>query len=529
MDEGGRAGQKLITRGATTDDDTEEFVPCGLSYFVDEDSCDTTCPTDIRTATADEISDIIDEVNDADLEPDVLEKVLANINAATEICIDAAPPRPDNAVKVKSDFCVCHNGETLSTNNCAATCSTKTAPEPTLFGSVRVEPEIELNELFVNLQGWCNNDIPNSTLGSPQCQLEIFNGSSTRFINMSISGNTFTVPMASVDFDIPIIARIRETQSGSNVSSDAFQFSLKEVDDSDLPQGPLRLTPVSRYACAYLTRVNGSFTQVAKKHFFFASSNKPASLPPDTDLIKCHDKFQFQEDDSILFPRLNLVEQALVLWDQTDIRFNSTNGTEQPDINIEIQDEYRKATNDTSATTNLFFPLTWPNLPTELDDFKDITNANLGFMMLPFLDPNTNRGKCPDRSDYEGDDPLFRILGEKIGTPTEAIYMAESEPTRDSQGNVIFDIMILREGDLKEVWFYFENDQFQEPNEVTAGTKTIHFFFPFDKDNPYIRKSDQKLYTVNFPDQIGKGGVQVGVNQGLRAPDKRFGCVPAID
>lgn len=529
VDESGRAGRKVIARGGVTE---EEPTFCNGSYNVNERSCGTSCPTGTHVATADEIDEAKTELNALGLDSATLEDILSNIDSALEVCVNGSGIlRPDNQVFIDKGFCACQNGNPASINDCAAFCSSKNTNNITLYGKVTVGEDILFNESLGNLQNWCSAEIPGSDFVSPQCQLELFDGISTIFLNITVAGNSFEAIVDTLDKDKTYVAKIRETGSGSNVSSQAFQLRLKDfVEDDQSPEGPLKIMPVSQYSCIFLARQNTpveSFTEYAKRHFYFAASNQPPSLPPNQELTKCHDKQIYGETDSPLFPRLELIPQQFAVWDQTDIRFNDGDVDGNIDINTEITEDFRNLTGNTSATLNLFSVFAWPNLP-EISDFKSIVNANLGLIMIPFVDAQ-NRGECPKQADYLGDNPLYQIIGEKVGVDTEGLFMAESEPYLDASGSSIIDIIMIREGQLKNVWFYFENGQHFVPDAITAGSKTIHFYWPLDPVNPYVRKSDQIIYTVRFPDQIGKNGVQTGIVEGVRPPDKRFACIPAVD
>lgn len=529
VDESSRAGRPIIRQFGTTE---EGPVLCQATYNISDRSCINACPTGTRVANADEIDEAKAELEALNLDAETLEDILANIESAVEVCVQGSGVlRPDGEVFVDNSFCACQSGKAVSINDCSATCASKTQNNIVLFGKVTVGPNIQFNDSLGNLQGWCENEITGSDFTGPACQLEVFDGDSTQFLNMEITGNTFNVALDGLELEKTYIARIRESQSGSQVSSDAFQLRLKTPeDDNQTPDGPLKIMPVSQYTCIFLARQNSpveSFTEYARRHFYFAASNNPPSLPPGEELTKCHDKQVYGENDSPLFPRLELIPQHFAVWDQSDIRFNDGDVDGNIDINQELSEEFSRKTGRTGASLNLFSLFQWASIP-NIANFKDAVNANLGFIMVPFIDDN-NRGECPTQEDYLSDNVAYQIIGDKVGVDTEGLFMAESEPYLDANGSSIIDVLMIREGELKDVWFYFENGQHFVPDAVTAGSKTIHFYWPLDKNAPYIRKSDQIIYTVRFPDQIGKNGVTTGIVEGVRPPDKRFACVPAVD
>lgn len=529
VEESAREGRPTISRGATTPE--PEF--CSEIFNISARACVSACPTGTRLANSEEREDAIAELQGIGLEPTDLEEILANINAAQGVCVEGSGIlRPNNQVFIENNVCACQGGRTATITDCEAFCSSKTQPTKTLYGTVSVGNEIQLNPELGNLAGWCNNQIANEDLVNPGCQLEVFDGDVTRFLNITIAGNSFTAIVDQLETEKTYVARIRETQSGSNVQSQAFQFYLKDLDtDTGGPTGNLKIMPVNQYSCIFLARQNQpveSFVEYAKRTYYFAASNTPPSLPPDTDLTKCHDKQIYGEDDDPLFPRLDLINQTFAVWDQSDSRFNDADVNGQLDINEDITQEFRARTGQTDANLQLFSVFAWPNLP-NIPNFKDIVNANLGLVMIPFIDSN-QLAECPDEDDYNNSgNVLYEILGEKIGIPTEGLYMAESEPYLDSSGNSIIDIRLIREGDLKRVWFYREGSQLRIPDAVSAGNKTLHYYWPLDFNAPLVKKANSITYTVRFPDEIGKSGVQTGVVTGNRPNDKRFACIPAID
>ncbi len=530
VDESARAGRPIVRQFGTTE---EGPTFCQATYNISERECVESCPTGTRVANEEELEDAKSELEALNLDSATLEDILANIDSALEVCVQGSGVlRPDGEVFVNNNFCACQAGKAVSINDCAATCQSKTQSNIVLFGRVSVGPNIQFNDELQNLQGWCENEIQGSDFTGPACQLEVFDGDSTQFLNMEISGNNFNVSLDGLELEKTYVARIRESQSGSQVSSSAFQFRLKTPDDNNqTPEGPLKIMPVSQYTClSFALQKNElvvSFTEFARSHYYFAASNNPPSLPPGEELIKCHDKQVYGENDSPLFPRLELIPQHFAVWDQSDIRFNDGDVDGIIDINEEITEEYRNRTGIADGNLNLFSVFQWANIP-NIANFKDAVNANLGFIMIPFVD-NNNRGECPTQEDYLSDNVIYQIVGDKVGVDTEGLFMAESEPYLDASGGSVIDILMIREGDLKDVWFYFENGQHFVPDAITAGSKTIHFYWPLDKNAPYIRKSDQIIYTVRFPDQIGKNGVTTGIVEGVRPPDKRFACIPAVD
>lgn len=530
---------KLIEKFGTAVEES-----CSTYYDVSSLSCrQNSCATGTHEATADEITQVNEELEELlqneDLTQDEYDEIIANVESAKVICVDGSGIlRPDGEVKISGDLCACKNGLPASINGCETTCASKTATANiTLFGKVSLGPSILLNKELGNLYNWCNNEITGSDFTGPGCKLEFSDGDNTDYaeINIPVGGNTFTVDLSTTSMkqNQTYIIKIVETESGSAASSNTKQIHLKEYEEEDTsPTGPLNVSPVSQYSCILRqisTAPNGdiSYVTIAKQHYYFASGNTPPSLPDDTPRYVCHDVQTYGEDDSILYPRFELT-QPFVMWTQDDTRFNDSDSDGVIDVNERITEDYKVATgkvNDASVELELFSVFPWNSIP-QIDGWKGSTQANIGLIMIPFVN-GQNLAECPKQSDYIGDNPLYNVIGDYVGVDTEGLYMAESEPYQDSQGNTIIDIIMIKESDLKRTWFYYEDGKFLVPDTTTSRTKTIHFFYPLDKNAPYIQKASQVLYTVRYPDEIGTDGVSTGLVTGNRPPDNRFACIPA--
>jgi hypothetical protein len=525
MDSGGRKGKPIIkssAQGATG-------TGCGEDLFLLEtgDTCVNTCPEGFYQPTGDELANITAEQTE--------EKKLI-IGDSAGICVDESTKivRPTDEVFITKDFCACKDSKPDIVNNCQSFCAGQTTDAATLFVNTTLGPTINLNENLGNLYNWCTKEIGDG-LTSPQCFLEVFDGSGTEDLSIDISpgSNSFKVNISSLALDRTYVATLKEKGSGSNAQSQSFQIRRTEFDSDTTPDNtPLKIMPISQYTC--LTRAGSQvnagniYDNAARLHFYFPSNNNPTSLPPGNPFLFCHDVAKYGDNDSPLYDRLELIPQHFALWDQSDIRLADQNGNSRPDINETIQE---KLLSDfgISRTINIFGLLTWPNRPN-----VDGPAPNMGFYMLPWIDPVTGRAYCPDQSHYNGSDKLFNILKEVVGVSTEGIYMSVKEPEllSDDNGTPVLaptDILIIRENLLKKIWFYYENNQHFVPDEITASQKTIHFYWPADPENPHIRKSSQKIYTVRRPTELSVDAGQTGLQTSISPPDKRFGCAPAID
>jgi hypothetical protein len=124
--------------------------------------------------------------------------------------------------------------------------------------------------------------------------------------------------------------------------------------------------------------------------------------------------------------------------------------------------------------------------PASSADGNSSPNAQpvLGFVMSPFVDPATNKSFCPTFADYN--DPTsstaIQVMKDVVGIDTEGLYLGEKNvETAVIDGTTITsppDYIVIKESTLKQIWFYFENEQAIAPNSITEGTKTLYFYYP---------------------------------------------------
>lgn len=498
---------------------------CGQQFFDGvEGTCVAECAAGTELARDERLEQIIAEASD---------NLLDIINDSAGICVQEQIiiNRPTEEVFVKSDYCSCINSKPDSLNNCDSFCSGQSTQTATLFGSVTLGPNILLNESLGNLANWCSRDIEDGRTGT-NCKLEAFDGLSTNRLDVNVpaGSNTFNAVISGLQFNKTYIMRLVEQVSGAR--SKPFQLIRKQQSSTDVgPQGPLKIMSVSQYTCVRRSGTiidNDTFFENAiRQHFYFASNEAPPSMPPGDPLTVCHDPAT-GINDGPLKPRLELIPQNFAVWDLSDFRFIDVNPQDgSPDINSQIAAKLASEFGITDAQVNLFGLLRWPNNPLAQQP------VNVGIFMQAFVNPQTGRAFCPGEEEYFSGDPVFQILRETVGVPTEGLYLAEKEPEAlfDDEGRVISvptDTIIIRENLLKKIWFYFENGQHFIPDEVTANTRTIRFYYPPDIQDPYTKKSTQRIYTIRGPNQLGASG-NIGLPTSIPIPDKRFGCVPALD
>lgn len=258
----------------------------------------------------------------------------------------------------------------------------------------------------------------------------------------------------------------------------------------------------------------------AKRNFFFNSSQRPPSLPSEYRKIVCHDTSQYGEPDSPIFPRLE-ERASFELWDMSCFDCGDRDQNGKIDLNEHISYEYRRRSRDNGVEASPFSILEWDFVPMEVAP-PGHHKANLGLIMAPFLN-SSNEAECPKQDDYNGGNLLYQIIGEFVGVDTEGLWLAESEPQENFSGDITVDYLLIRESELKEGWFFLEGGRHMIPDRYTLSRKTIHFYYPIDPIFPYVRKPHQLMYTLRSLDEVG---IPHDIGAGLRAPDKRIGCIP---
>lgn len=548
----GRKGRPLIkdfSLGGAVD---ENALLCNEFFDPATALCrDQACPSNTHAADNSERADLkadylqqkID-VSPLDAEAiEILDFILDNFDQQNTICAPGSGiKRPDDQVFVKNDYCSCNNGIPDILNNCASFCSTKpnTNAQPILFGSVTLGPDILLNDELGSLEKWCNQALTGTTTPAPRCVLRVFDASNaTTDLNISIptDSNTFSVNIGSLELETPYVAQIVETQSGSLAGSDEFQiYRIPPPNNNPGPVGPLKIMPVSQYTCvqwAGTVGTNITYDAMVKMYFYFPSNQEPLPIVnpnngSSTINVYCHDLQLYGTNDSPLFPRLELIPQHYSLWDFSDTRLADLNNNDSADINETIVTRLQTEFNVSNPNLKVFNLLPILTRPTA-------GSSSGGFFMVPWINPTTGRGFCPKQADYNGNDPVFKILKDVVGVDTEGIYASVKQPellnlpdgtsvqTPDS-------FLFIRENLLKKIWFYVENNQILIPNDITAGQKTIHFYWPADIQDPYTKKDYQRIFTVRGAADFDNNGTNsLDIPTTVSPSDKRLGCIPALN
>lgn len=533
--------QDTTADGECGEGDSRNFA----DVFVSNDftTCLDKCADNQHIASEEEVNKLISDMNQNEgLSKQEEEQILEVIAASNGVCVDDIK-RPDNAITIKN-FCGCKDSTPIIQNDCANYCAGKsTGGEEMLFVEVLLAPEIEANEQYGTLKNWCTLEIGDGKT-NPSCNLELTdNNGSTQSLPITnfLSSKSISVDMKTLASGVTYIAKIVESTSVSDSSS----FQVRRLEESNAAEftGPLGIHPVAQYTC--MTRsgtydgVNFTWTNALRLHYYYTANNPPPSLPPVTNgQVYCHDINIHGNSDSPLYERLEHIPQHFAVWNYRDTRFVDTDKNGKEDINDllkqKLADEYQ-----ISRDVQIFGTLRWPNVIPVSDSGSSTDSSGqnpiMGYYMIPWVNSTTGKGFCPGQDQYNGSDPMFRVMKDYIGVDTEGIFLAEREALAmlDSSGNTIIaptDIIIIRESLLKKIWFYYENNQHLEPDDFAAENKTVMFYWPPDIDDPYVRKSTQYIYTVKSSENIGSGDANGSsdLQTSIRPPDKRFGCVPSL-
>ncbi|MBP5295933.1 MAG: hypothetical protein J6Y94_01225 [Bacteriovoracaceae bacterium] len=559
----GRAGRPTIHDYAQN----EDGELCSAYYSFTDETCYQECPEDTHVGSVSEVKDLLNEISAETTDPEAALVILQEIvDAAEGICI-ANPPKRPSQVYVKRSYCACYKGQPDILSNCSAFCANHNDQSPTLYGSVTLGPDVELNPLLGNLYNWCNAIIGDG-ITDPACVLQVTDGSASSNLDIAINqgGNSFKVDLSSLNVGTTYIAKIVEIKSGA--SSDTFQLNRIKQRPSEDNIGPLKIMPITLYSCIQrssaeapegITDTATYYPKSTTQHFIYAANDRPAAINSSTSNFICHDVNLYGTTDASTFPRLEEIPRFFLLWDQTDPRFYDVRGSSSSDPSnnsLDINDiiaERLAAEYGVEQTVNIFNAVSVYNSPAT--EKKSL----LGYVMLPWINANTKQAFCPTQAHYTSGQPIFKILRELVGTDTEGLWIARRDPETliDANGksyDAPTDWIFIREGILKKIWFYTEGKQLLIPNRAALQNKTIQFYWPagevcrsplskWDENTqqwcitdaktglssccaPYIRTPGQHLYTITYDESTVD---LTKLRTAIGAPDKRVGCIPAIN
>lgn len=464
-------------------------------------------------------------------------------------CKDKASVRPDNAVFWKSDFCACKDSKPVSYGNCAAFCSGKnTGGAETLFANFNVTEDISLGGLG-NMYAWCKVNLPGDTV-NPECELQAKDeqGNITPIdVNVPVNTNSLTANIQDkLAYDKTYVLTLVEKVSGAK--SNSIQL-IKFSTDVTLPTlGPLKNAPISQYTCLVREFSEDPVTNdiyydsAYRLHFYFIPRVPPKPIPAGNANLICHDIFNplYGVVDDELYPRFEQTPGVFNLWDTTDPRFYDNNGNGAIDINEAIIQKTRNFGGSISADAKFFTPFSWPGAPElESEAGNDNSTQPLGYFMAPWIDQTTFKSYCLTSTQYNSSNPLFKAMRDYIGVDTEGLYIGEKAPetVTDSQGNMTSgfpDYILIRETDLKAVWFYLNNGVPTVPTDNNVANNAIYFYYPLNKASPFVRTSTQRIFRVRGASELNSGSSS-GSNSGSTSTggstsfpphDRKIGCIP---
>jgi hypothetical protein len=464
--------------------------------------------------------------------------------------------RPDGVILFNTGYCACLEGKSTIIGNCDSFCSEKNVTQETLYMTFQETEELTLSPLS-NLDGWCNqalDDAEDEQL-NPSCRL-VFKEPNGGIIPLEFQHTPGTNSLTAIlegQLNFDILYRIYLEENTSGAKSNTVQMTRVREQFQSPISTPLALAPVSQYTCFGLINSEGGsetnpviFNEAAfRLHFYFIPESRPDPIPPGFDNFFCHDKQALGNTDNELYARLEETPGVFTLWDKEDPRFkdNFDDGEDVMDIHKLIQQSVVNQGFTMDTPPQLFFPFTWPG-PPELNSEAGNNQGNnlpLGYYMTPWIDADDNyRAYCPKAQQYLSTDPIFTAMRETVAIDTEGLYIgvkpASNVVTTTGVEETPNDFILIREGLLKKIWFYIENQAFIRPTDETVRGKKIRFYWPPSVESPYVKKSHQVLYTVYSVNELQNlnnanvdnngSSTTGGFSSQITPHDKRFGCIP---
>lgn len=455
------------------------------------------------------------------------------------------PTRPSNAIFFKNDFCACNNSKPviISGTSCVNFCAGKnTNNTDTLYFGFTIGSELPAAGLE-NVSQWCKKAIGEST--NPSCVLTVKSTAGDEPLitfDFSKEGNNFSANISALAYDKTYIITLKEPSSGA--VSDSIQLR-KISDNTPSPLGPLWTQPITQYTCMNIQAADdGQYLSAIRLNYYFIERFRPDPLPAGITNIYCHDVFSNGPNDSSTYPRLEETAGALALWSAEDPRFYDRDSSGQIEINEIIFNKIKSYGGNLAAPESYFFIMKNPSGPSVPELGINASTVDIGYLMRYFFDNTGSYAYCPTQAHYNSNDPRLKAIGDVVQVDTEGVYYGcrENLTYRDVNNEVqplVGNVLTLRESDLKKVWFYFDpvTKQPTEPKSVSAlRNNLIKFYYPFDFNTPYIRKSHQHEYTIRDAlyvsqkkcDPSASGGSPSTSNStSTQIPhDKRLGCIP---
>jgi hypothetical protein len=466
-----------------------------------------------------------------------------------QICEEKPITRPDNAVFWKSDFCVCKDKKPVSYGNCGAICSNKdTKGAEILYGNFTVTEAISMSGLN-NLQAWCQTPLPNDE-SNPECELQAKDedGNITPLdVSFTPNSNSLTSNLqGTLSYDKTYVLTLVEKVSGAK--SNSIQL-VKFSPDTGIPMlGPLKTVPVTQYSCIVrpdplVDDVTGDvyYENAYRLHFYFVPRVPPSPVDPKNSILICHDYMNplWGIIDREEAPRLEQLPGVFTLWDVTDPRFHDNNNNTFVDVDEAIIQKTRNFGGTLSDNAKFFHEFKWMGPPEVEGQSGNNSNSSqpMGFFMAPWVDQSNYKSYCLTSSHYNSDNPLFKAFRDIIGVDTEGLYVGEKGPEViiDGNGNAssgLPDYVLIRETDLKQVWFYLKANVPTAPTEENVIDKAVYFYYPLNKASPFVKSSTQRIYRVKGAWELNGGSNNGSTSSGMPSSfpphDRKLGCIPKL-
>jgi hypothetical protein len=458
-------------------------------------------------------------------------------------CIAEPVTRPSGALMFKSDFCGCKDGKAVTYGNCGGFCSGRnTSGAELLFANFNVTADIALSGLG-SVHGWCTVALPGDTTNT-KCELEAKSddGSVIMLDVTPIAGtNSITVDISAAALNKTYVLTLVEVSSQAR--SNSIQI-VKFSSDLAIPVlGPLKNAPISQYSCIVREFQTSDQTGdvfydfMYRMHFYFLPRIPPTPIPAGMSNLICHDIFNplYGINDDELYPRLELTPGIFNLWDTSDPRFYDNNGNGIVDVTDIIVQKTRDFGGTIPADANFFQEFQWPG-EVELNDAAGNSNNSqpIGYFMSPWIDQSSFKSYCLNSTHYNSSNPLFKALRDIIGVDTEGLYIGEkaAEVITTGDGQTIAgykDYILLRETDLKEVWFYLNNGVPTAPTDANVANVAVYFYFPLNKLSPFVKTSTQRIFRLRGANEIN-GPTDASQSSGTPTSypphDRKIGCIP---
>jgi len=158
--------------------------------------------------------------------------------------------RPTNDISI-GDFCSCLKGKSDDIGACDNFCRTVPVSEqPILYVNTIIGAATALNSKLGNLYNWCNVQL-GSDVTTPQCVLKAT--SDTDAFDLAVivkpGSNSFVANVSQLKKDRTYILKLVEVKTGSAAQTKEFQLRRRTQTIPGDELGPLKITPISQYAC----------------------------------------------------------------------------------------------------------------------------------------------------------------------------------------------------------------------------------------------------------------------------------------